>query len=232
MIDGFKTKTYFVTGTDTDVGKTVCCAALLQAASQQGKTTLAYKPIAAGCELTADGLRNEDALILQNSATIKVGYEYINPIAFVEPIAPHIAAEIEKTPIEIKRITEGLKALQKNNPDLLIVEGAGGWSLPLNNEQLFSEWVTEQKLPVILVVGMKLGCLNHALLTYQAIITSGLKVAGWIANQIQPEMAFYEQNLALLKTKISAPMIAEIPHLKDPDHQSLASFVDIGLLKV
>jgi dethiobiotin synthetase len=231
MITSLKTtKTYFVTGTDTDVGKTVCCDALLQAAKLQGKSTVAYKPIAAGCEETENGLRNEDALILQNSSTIKVDYELINPIAFIEAIAPHIAAEINNAPIKIETITQGLQTLQDKNPDLLIVEGAGGWSLPLNNELLLSEWVVQQQLPVILVVGMKLGCLNHALLTYQAIINSGLKVVGWIANQIQSEMPFYQQNLKLLSHKLDAPMIAEIPYLKDWDNTSLAKFVDTELL--
>lgn len=231
MITALKTtKTYFVTGTDTDVGKTVCCDALLQAAKLQGKLTLAYKPIAAGCEKTANGLRNEDALILQNSSTIKVDYKLINPIAFIEPIAPHIAAEINNAPIEVETITQGLQILQAKNPDLLIVEGAGGWFLPLNNELLLSQWVVQQQLPVILVVGMKLGCLNHALLTYQAIINSGLKVAGWIANQVQPEMPFYQKNLDFLKNKFDAPMMAEIPHIKELATTSLTEFVDTDLL--
>ncbi|WP_028866474.1 dethiobiotin synthase [Psychromonas hadalis] len=223
-------QTYFVTGTDTDVGKTVCCKALLQAANQQGKMTLAYKPIAAGCELTADGLRNEDALILQKNSSLNVAYELINPIAFKEPIAPHIAAEIENKPIQVEMITCGLLTLQAKGPDLLIVEGAGGWSLPLNHQQLLSEWVVAQQLPVIMVVGMKLGCLNHALLTYQSILHSGLKVAGWIANQLQAEMPFYQQNLALLTAKIDAPMIAEIPYLSHVEKVNLAQYVNLALL--
>jgi dethiobiotin synthetase len=219
-----KTNTYFITGTDTDVGKTVCCNALLQAANAQGKSTLAYKPIAAGCEQTDDGLRNEDALILQNNSSIKVDYKLINPIAFIDPIAPHIAAEKVNTFIDLETINQGLQKLKDKQPDLLIVEGAGGWLLPINNKQLFSEWVIDQQLPVILVVGMKLGCLNHALLTYQSILNSGLKIAGWIANQVQPDMAFYEYNLSFLKQKIDAPMLAEIPYLKDLDKANLSQF--------
>ncbi|MCP5077401.1 MAG: dethiobiotin synthase, partial [Psychromonas sp.] len=125
------TRTYFVTGTDTDVGKTVCCDALLQAANSLGQSTLAYKPIAAGCIETENGLRNEDALILQSSSSIKVEYKLVNPITFKEPIAPHIAAAKTKTTIEVEKITNGLTTLQKNKPDILIVEGAGGWLLPL-----------------------------------------------------------------------------------------------------
>jgi dethiobiotin synthetase len=230
MTRTIKTTTYFVTGTDTDVGKTVCCDALLQAANLQGKATLAYKPIAAGCELTPNGVRNEDALILQKSSTIKLDYKLINPIAFMDPIAPHIAAEIENNPINVETITTGLHTLQNKKADLLIVEGAGGWFLPLNSEQLLSEWVVEQQLPVILVVGIKLGCLNHALLTYQAIINSGLKVAGWIANQVQPEMPYYKENLMFLNNRIDEPMIAEIPYLKDLKNTSLSQFVNLELI--
>ena len=219
-------QTYFVTGTDTDVGKTVCCAALLQAAKQQGFSTLAYKPIAAGCESTPEGLRNEDALILQHNSSVAVDYNLINPIAFKQPIAPHIAAELENQPINIEQVTAGLQKLQQQQSDLLIVEGAGGWHLPINNEQLLSEWVVEQKLPVILVVGMKLGCLNHAMLTYQTLINEGVKVVGWIANQLSTEMPFYQQNLQWLTQKFSAPLIAEIPRLDCPSRCNLAQYVD------
>jgi dethiobiotin synthetase len=219
-------QTYFVTGTDTDVGKTVCCAALLQAAKQQGFSTLAYKPIAAGCESTSSGLRNEDALILQQNSTIKVDYKWVNPIAFKPPIAPHIAADLEGQPIHIELVTAGLQRLQQQKSDLLIVEGAGGWHLPINSKQLLSEWVVEQQLPVILVVGMKLGCLNHAMLTYQALQNEGVKVAGWIANQLSTEMPFYQQNVQWLTQKISAPLIAEIPRLDCPSQCNLAQYVD------
>lgn len=219
-------QTYFVTGTDTDVGKTVCCAALLQAAKRQGLSTLGYKPIAAGCELTSSGLRNEDALVLQQNSSLTVNYELINPISFEQPIAPHIAAELENKPINIDQISDGLYQLQKKKSDLLIVEGAGGWHLPLNDEQLLSEWVVEQKLPVILVVGMKLGCLNHAMLTYHTLINEGVKVVGWIANQLTEEMPFYQQNLQWLTQKIAAPLIAEIPRLDCPSSSNLAQYVD------
>jgi len=219
-------QTYFITGTDTDVGKTLCCAALLQAAQQQGLSTLAYKPIAAGCDATQAGLRNEDALILQKNSTLKVDYALVNPIAYQDPIAPHIAATLEERPIELGAATTGLQQLQSLSTDLLIVEGAGGWHLPINNKQLLSQWVIEQKLPVILVVGMKLGCLNHAMLTYQALISDGVPVVGWMANQLATEMPFYQQNLDWLKQKIAAPLIAELPTLDCPDSNDLAQYVD------
>lgn len=221
-------KTFFVTGTDTDAGKTLCCTALLQAANKQNLATLAYKPIAAGCQLTTDGLRNEDALILQENCSIDVPYHAINPLSFKLPIAPHIAAQLENRAIKLTEISRGLKALQAKNADLIIVEGAGGWRLPVNDKQTLSDWVITQNLPVILVVGMKLGCLNHALLTYETIINDGLKVVGWIANQVQGEMPYYQENVQMLSAKIDAPMIAEIPYLKEIKQVDLAQFVNFS----
>ena len=221
-------KTFFITGTDTDVGKTICCKALLQAANKQNLSTLAYKPIAAGCEITEAGLRNEDALILQQNSSVAVPYQAVNPIAFELPIAPHIAADLTNKPIDIDLISQGLRNLQQKSADLLIVEGAGGWRLPINNKQMLSEWVVEQKLPVILVVGMKLGCLNHAVLTYETIINDGLNVVGWIANQIQPDMPYYQENLQLLTEKIAAPKIAEILFRDDINEVDLAQFVNFS----
>ena len=222
-------KTFFITGTDTDVGKTICAKALLQAANKQKLSTMAYKPIAAGCQLTESGLRNEDALILQKNSTIELPYQAVNPIAFELPIAPHIAAELTNKPISLDLITLGLQNLQQKNSDLLIVEGAGGWRLPLNNDEMLSDWVVAQKLPVILVVGMKLGCLNHAVLAYESILNDGLNVVGWIGNQLQADMPYYQENLKLLTEKIAAPMIAEIPYLSTVNELDLGQFVNCDL---
>jgi dethiobiotin synthetase len=219
---------YFVTGTDTDVGKTVCCQALLQAANKQQLRTLAYKPIAAGCEQTPYGLRNHDALLLQKACSLEVAYERVNPIVFTPAIAPHIAAQLEDKPIEQRYISQGLERLKSLKSDLIIVEGAGGWRLPLNANETLSGWVATQKLPVILVVGMKLGCLNHAILTYESIINDGLKVVGWIANQVDKNMPFYAPNIEMLKHKIHAPMLAEIPYLQNVSEQDLSSYVNFN----
>lgn len=221
-----KPKTYFITGTDTDVGKTICCKALLQAANKQQLTTVAYKPIAAGCEITKNGLRNADALILQQHSNITLSYHDVNPIAFLQPIAPHIAAQIQNADIDTSQISQGLKNLQNFNSDVIIVEGAGGWRLPLNQNETLADWVIAEKLPVILVVGMKLGCLNHAILTYESILHDGLQVVGWIANQVQSDMPFYQQNIDLLTHKINAPLLAEIPFIKETHTKKLADFVD------
>ena len=229
------TQTYFITGTDTDVGKTLCAKALLQYFNKQGMTTLAYKPIAAGCEKTEAGLRNSDALILQKNSNMSLSYKEVNPIAFEEPIAPHIAAQRENKVIDINLITEGLQALQTKYADVLLVEGAGGWRLPINSNHYLSGWVVDNKMPVILVVGMKLGCLNHAILTYESILNDGAEVVGWIANSVDKNMPYYKENLAFLKNKINAPMIAEIPYLdaiglNDLENQDLSLFVSMDIL--
>ncbi|MDN2662150.1 dethiobiotin synthase [Psychromonas sp. 14N.309.X.WAT.B.A12] len=222
--------TYFVTGTDTDVGKTVCTRALLQAANKQNKTTIGYKPISAGCELTDSGLRNQDALILQANSSVNLAYQDVNPIAFKQPIAPHIAAIENESFIDIDIIDNGLQHLQSMNSDLVFVEGAGGWHLPINNQRLLSDWVIQKQLPVILVVGLKLGCLNHALLTAKAIEQSGLVIAGWIANHLQPEMPYVVDNIETLKTMVNAPLLAEIKYMNDIESMDLAEFVDVTFI--
>ena len=221
---------YFITGTDTDVGKTICTKALLQAANKQNKSTLAYKPISAGCEETVEGLRNQDALILQQNSSIKVDYDAVNPIAYKQPIAPHIAAFESQQMIDTNNIDKGLVFLKQKKPQLLLIEGAGGWHLPINNQQLLSEWVIENQLPVILVVGLKLGCLNHALLTAQAIQQSGLTISGWIANHLQADMPFAEENITTLKGFIKAPLLVEIPFLDEVEQQDLGIYIDVDFV--
>jgi dethiobiotin synthetase len=221
---------YFVTGTDTDVGKTVCTKALLQAAEQQGKSTLAYKPIAAGCDKTVYGLRNRDALILQKESSIEVEYNAINPIAYHQPIAPHIAAKQCGNAINLDLVDQGLSFLQQKRPQLLFVEGAGGWHLPINEQQLFSQWVSTKKLPIILVVGLKLGCLNHALLTAQAIKMSGTPLVGWIANHLQQKMPYVDENISTLKKALGAPLLAEIPFLDNIEQQDLSTYIKVDFI--
>ncbi|WP_160061753.1 dethiobiotin synthase [Psychromonas sp. L1A2] len=227
-LTNLKSGTYFITGTDTDVGKTVCTKALLQAASKQHKSTLAYKPISAGCEETHLGLRNEDALILQQNSTLKVGYDEVNPIAYKQPIAPHIAAIENEQPICLTLINQGLDFLQQQQAQFLFVEGAGGWHLPINNQQLFSEWVIERQLPVIVIIGLKLGCLNHALLTVKTIEQSGLTIAGWVANHLQHDMPYVEQNINTLKEFIDAPLLGTIPFLGNINEQDLSLYIDVN----
>jgi dethiobiotin synthetase len=220
----------FITGTDTDAGKTFVSVLLLEAINRAGFRTSAFKPIAAGCEQTAEGLRNDDALNLQRASSHKLAYHMVNPIALAAPIAPHIAAHNLGARIDMQLVSKTLAALQEENIDFLLVEGAGGWRLPTflpslsetvyederqrqpQKAEFLSEFVAQAKLPVILVVGMKLGCLNHAALTFEQIKRDNCALVGWIANQIDPDMDCYAENLASLHALIDAPFLAEVKH--------------------
>lgn len=211
-------KHIFVTGTDTDAGKTFVSVLLLKALNQMNYQTAGFKPIAAGCEWSDGILKNADALALQAAASVKLPYEKVNPISFEPPIAPHIAAQLSGETLSLERISRALNDLQETQADLLLIEGAGGWRLPLSAPNqgdspfYLSDWVAQKKLPVILVVGMKLGCLNHALLSYEQIKRDGLEVMGWVANQVQRDMLYYQENLATLQAAINEPMLAEVKH--------------------
>lgn len=212
-------KRYFVTGTDTEVGKTVASCALLQAARLAGYRCAGYKPIASGCELTAEGLRNDDALALQRNSALTLRYEQVNPLAFREATAPHILSEEEQRPIDFATLSAGLAALEPQ-ADWIITEGAGGWYTPLSAQHSYADWVAAEQLPVILVVGMRLGCINHALLTAEAVKARGLELAGWIASDVIPPGKRHAQYLASLQARLPAPLLGEIPHLADPYHQN------------
>nr|WP_208292026.1 MULTISPECIES: dethiobiotin synthase [Providencia] len=223
------TKTYFVTGTDTEVGKTVVSCALLQSANCQGVKTAGYKPVASGSEITPHGLRNSDALLLQANSGLTLPYSAVNPIVFEAPTSPHIISDKLQQPIEFSVVNKGLQHLQ-SQADWVLVEGAGGWYTPLSHEQTYADWVIEQQLPVILVVGVKLGCINHALLTMKAIIASGLSVVGWVANEVETPGDYQKQYLETLKHMIKAPCLGVIPHRKDIMGCSLGQFLDLSLL--
>jgi dethiobiotin synthetase len=229
---------FFVTGTDTEVGKTLVSKSLLSLLSAKGHVTAGYKPISAGCEFTSAGLRNEDALQLQSNSSLSLEYDEVNPVAFEAPIAPHIAIkalakENEPQYISLDRVREGFMHLLQKDPDILVVEGAGGWRLPLgvdfqNQPRYLSEFVVEQNLSVILVVGMRLGCLNHAVLTSESIRNDGLKVAAWVANEIDPDMPELEANIDSLKTLLEAPFLGSIPRLRASE--DCAAYLDLSVL--
>jgi len=222
-------KRWFITGTDTEVGKTVASSALLQAANAAGFRSVGYKPVASGCEMTADGLRNEDALALQKYSVLQLPYDSINPLAFEEPTSPHIVSAEEGRPITFEQISAGLAALTAQS-DWVLTEGAGGWFTPLSEQTTFADWAQAEQLPVILVVGVKLGCINHAVLTAQAIQASGLRLAGWIANDIQPPGKRHSEYLAALKQRLPAPMLGEIPYLTQSEQfDQLAQYVQLPL---
>ena len=208
------TKRYFVTGTDTEVGKTVASCALLQAAAREGFNTAGYKPVASGSEMLAEGLRNSDALALQQNSTVMLNYAEVNPYTFAEPTSPHIVSRDEQRPINPVVLSAGLSALEKK-ADWVLVEGAGGWYTPLSDTLTFADWAQREQLPVILVVGVKLGCINHAVLTAQAVRQAGLELVGWIANDVIPPGKRHAEYLETLTRMIPAPLLGEIPWLED-----------------
>ena len=200
---------FFITGTDTGVGKTRVSAALLTAFNARGFSTAAMKPIASGCINTPQGLRNDDALVLQQYASLPLTYQQVNPYAFEPAIAPHIAAEQAGQVIDFARIKHGLDILSAQ-ADVVIVEGVGGWLVPLKRDATIADLAHILGLPVILVVGMRLGCLNHALLSAQSIEQSGLPFIGWVANVIDPAMLCIEENIEALRERIAAPWLGTV----------------------
>ena len=224
------TERFYVTGTDTEVGKTVASTALLQAAGLLGRRTAGYKPVASGSEMTADGLRNSDALALQRNSVLPLRYEQANPYTFAEPTSPHIVSADEQRPIEASVLSAGLRALEAE-ADWVLVEGAGGWFTPLSPTLTLADWVKTEQMPVILVVGVKLGCINHAVLTAQAVQQAGLRLAGWIANDVTPPGRRHAEYLSTLQRMLPAPLLGEIPWLGDEvESQPLGQYLDLSAL--
>lgn len=216
---------FFVTGTDTEVGKTRISIALVDLLKQHVKRVAVMKPIASGCEKTTQGLRNDDAMQLQQHANVALPYNMINPYAFEPAIAPHIAAKKNKIDIDLTRIKQSFDAISQQ-ADAVIVEGAGGWLVPLNSTQTMADLAIALDLPIILVVNLKLGCINHALLTVKAIESSGLTLHGWVANQIEPnEQA--EEIVKTLQYSISAPCLGHVLQLEAGE--SASQFININL---
>ncbi|WP_394174469.1 dethiobiotin synthase [Thalassotalea litorea] len=219
-----KPQSIFITATDTDAGKTYVSDKLIRLLVKNNRTVAAFKPISAGCCWRDGEWQNEDALCLKAAANAGQTLSQINPIAFEPPIAPHIAAAQQGVCLSVATVAKNFHDLTPHNADICIVEGAGGWRLPLNDSEFLSEFVVQERMPVILVVGMKLGCLNHAILTYQTLMNDGVKVIGWVANQAQPEkMSNHAENVAFLKAAINAPCLGELAYSDDENalHQAL-----------
>lgn len=207
---------FFVTGTDTEVGKTVISVGLIKALQNQGITVAAMKPVASGCQMTEQGLRNEDALALQSAATTPAAYALVNPYAFAPAIAPHIAARQAGISIELSTLLERFQQLQ-NTADAVVVEGAGGWLVPLNGQHSIADLAAVINLPVVLVVAIKLGCINHALLTADSIRGRGLTLAGWVANDFLDDVE-HTAIIESIAARIDAPCIGVVPRLKKADN--------------
>jgi len=217
---------YFVTGTDTGVGKTLISCALLHGFAAQGKRVSGMKPVAAGCD---DNGHNEDVLQLRNAGNVTAGYGQLNPYCFEPAIAPHLAAQRAGVIIRFSRIAVSFQELV-GKADVVIVEGAGGLLVPLNEQQDSADLMLELGLPVILVVGMRLGCLNHTLLTVEAIAARGLTLAGWVANVLDADMPALQENIGTLRRCIAAPLLGVVPYMAQPDARAAALQLNLDVL--
>jgi dethiobiotin synthetase len=217
---------YFITGTDTGVGKTVVTLGLMQALQARGCRVAAMKPVASGCQSTPAGLRNDDALRLQQQASMELDYALVNPYAFAPAIAPHIAAGQAGVDMGVEKITNTYKEIS-NNADCVLVEGAGGWQVPLNADETLADLAHALELEVILVVAIRLGCLNHALLTAASITSRGCVLAGWVANQMLPDATAASANIHALEQRIVCPRLGTIPWQEDISAKFVANHLSI-----
>jgi dethiobiotin synthetase len=202
---------FFVTGTDTGVGKTCVSLALMRALQSRGLSVAGMKPVASGCQVTASGLLNEDAQQLRDCSSMELAYPEVNPCRFEPAIAPHLAAEASGERIELPVIEVAYSRLT-SRADAVVVEGVGGWLVPVDDRHTMADLAVSLSLPVILVVAVRLGCLNHALLTSHAIQQSGLRLAGWVANRIDPDCEFQDGNVRALRERIAAPLLADFEY--------------------
>lgn len=222
------TRTLFVTGTDTGVGKTAISCALLVAAGKAGLRTAAVKPVAAGCD---DEGHNEDALQLMACMTEQLDYSQVNPVALKAAIAPHIAAQQEGRLLQVGRLAGLCRGVMLSGADFVLIEGAGGWRVPIGPRETLADLAIDLGVGVILVVGMRLGCINHALLAAEAINRDGLHLAGWVANQPTGEMSCYRENLETLTRLLPAPLLGEVPRLSPFRPETAAKFLSLQALE-
>lgn len=221
---------FFVTGTDTEIGKTTIAAGLLHAARLAGLSTAAAKPVASGCTLTPEGLRNDDALALLGECSLALRYEEVNPLAFAPAIAPHLAAREAGVLLDVATLRGPVQAILDRRADLTLVEGAGGWRVPLAGQASLSDLAIALGLPVILVVGVRLGCINQAVLTAEAIVRDGLVLAGWVANLVDPQTSRLQDNLATLAERLPAPCLGYVPRLAEATPAAVAGHLKLDVL--
>lgn len=221
---GFALDRLFVTGTDTGVGKTVASTALLHALRASGLRAVGMKPVASGCISTPDGWRNDDALALQAASDPLPPYADLNPYALPAPLAPEIAAREAGVDVQLGVLVAAFERLQPL-ADVVLVEGVGGWAAPLTATLDQRHLVEQLRLPVVLVVGMRLGCINHARLSARAIQDDGARLVGWIANEVDPEMERLDENFALLSARMPVPCWGRLPHAPQADAQTRAALL-------
>lgn len=220
---------WFVTGTDTEIGKSLCSAALLHAFATQGKRVAGMKPIAAGATWVGDHWHNDDVALISQASNVAIEPALVCPYLLQEAVAPHIAAAGEGIQLDLQHIGTCLGTIRQQT-DITIVEGVGGFRVPLTDTQDTADLAVQLGLPVILVVGMRLGCISHSLLTVEAIQARGLHLAGWIANQIDPGMRHAAANLQAMQARIPAPLLGHIPHLVPADPRMAVEHLNIHLL--
>lgn len=220
------TRGYFVTGTDTGVGKTRASVALMRRLQLQGHVVTGMKPVASGCRSTPSGRVNDDALLLQAQASFTVPYHQVNPYAFEPPIAPHLAAQADGVKIELGVIERALQELTEA-ADRVVVEGVGGWLVPIDAKLTMADVAVALGLPVVMVVGIRLGCLNHALLTAAAIEAAPVPFAGWIANRLDPGCLAVEENISALRERLTVPCLGELDYSAGLE-DSIARFSRVG----
>lgn len=218
---------WFVTGTDTGVGKSLVASALMRHLRARYARIAGMKPVAAGSMRAPDGhWSNDDVLALQAAATVDLPREWVNPYLLHAPVSPHIAAQRDGVQLELHRIVDACHQLRAH-ADALVVEGAGGFRVPLSATQDGADLAVALNLPVILVVGLRLGCLNHAVLTAESIAARGLRLVGWVTNHIDPHMPEQQANIAWLQSQLKVPCIADLPHSAAPDAQQMAAHFDL-----
>jgi len=222
-------KRFFVTGTDTEVGKTVLTVALIKAAQKAGHTAIGCKPVSAGCDVVDGQWQNEDAVAIREAGSVPLSYEQVNPVALIEAMAPHIAAESEGVTLNADMLAKHIDGLPE--ADYTFIEGAGGWLVPLNDDETLADVATAIQTPVIMVTGLRLGCINHSLLTVEAIRAAGLKLAGWIGNCVDPDMVARESNIATLRQQIDAPLIGIVPWMGTYDLDQVIAELDFSILE-
>ena len=220
---------WFVTGTDTGVGKTLVSRLLLEALKRAGQSAVGMKPVASGCHVTGTGLRSDDARELMAASSVSADYADVNPYALGSACAPHIAAYEMAIEIQLENILASFRRLQQQSP-WVVVEGVGGWMAPLGVRLSMADVAVAMRLPVILVVGLRLGCLNHALLTLESIRRAEIPLAGWVANRIDPGMTHVPENVATLEQRIDAPLLVQFPFQPTAKPDAAATVFPVEML--
>ena len=223
------TQGYFITGTDTGIGKTQFTLALMAKLQAQGKSVMGMKPVASGCKDLGEGLRSDDALQIMQQASHAQDYAIVNPYAFAPPIAPHIAAEKAGIQINLDQIISAYRTLQTQS-DVVVVEGVGGWRVPISNKTSMVGLVRVLDLPVIMVVGIRLGCINHAILTAEVIRADGVNLCGWVSNQLDKDCLFKQETIDTLNEKLACPQIADLAYMKDIEPDKMLDRINLSLI--